>query len=81
MIPIDISTIIQSAFINAISGLVQNIFYVIVLIWAIKFLGKKMSDLKKSLDNFMKNIPSYLSQYEDIKIKERRIDFARSSRT
>ncbi len=66
---IDITTIIQTAIANCISGLIANIVYIILFIWGVHFLGKKISELTKQ-------IPSYIEQYQKIRDKQRKIDFA-----
>jgi hypothetical protein len=60
---LDITTIIQTAIANAISGLISNIAYIILFIWGIKFLGKEIG-------KGVKEIPHWLEKYSEIKRKE-----------
>jgi len=63
MTPIDFPSLLQAALINSISGLVANIFYIILVIWAVKTL--------------VRNVPKWLDKYEKIKVNERAIELAR----
>lgn len=62
---IDIPSLLYGAFINAVSGIVGNIFYILLFVWAIRRLRK--------------DVPKWLDQYERIKINERAVEIARKS--
>jgi hypothetical protein len=64
-IQLDIPTLIQGAIVNALSGLVQNVFYIIIFIWAVRTL--------------VKQVPKWIEKYEKVKINERAIEMARRS--
>lgn len=67
--PIDFPQLFQAAIINAISGLVANIFYIILAIWITK-------TLKKEIKNLTNNIPKYIDKWEKVKVNERAIEIA-----
>ena len=66
---ISIPDILTQAFANLLSGLVTNIIWIIILVWGIKIISRKLGD-------FTRNIPSYLEQYDKIKMKHYIIDKA-----
>jgi hypothetical protein len=63
---INLTEIVTQAFVNLISGLITNIVWLLVLIWGVKTISGKIGLL-------IKNIPSYISQYDDMKMKHYKI--------
>lgn len=59
----DIGQIILTAGINALSGLVANVFYIMLIIWSVKTL--------------VKQVPLWLDKWDKIKIRERTISQAK----
>ena len=60
----DLGQILLTALINSISGLIANIFYIILFVWGIKML--------------VKNIPNWIKEYDNIKVRERTISQAKA---
>ncbi len=60
---IDIITIIQSAGINALSGLIANIFWIILFYWGIKTL--------------VKQVPKWIEEYFKLRDRELRLRWAK----
>lgn len=65
MTSIDLPSLFNAAIINAISGLVANIFYILLVIWAVRTL--------------VRNVPKWLDKYEKIKMNEMLVASARKS--
>lgn len=63
---VDIGQLITASIVDAISGIISNVFYIILLIWAVKTI--------------VKQVPSWLEQYDKIKMKHYNIDSAIKSR-
>ena len=59
-------------FINTVSGLIANIFYILLFIWAVKLVGKEIKILAK-------NIPQYIEQYFKLQQQNLRIAYAKES--
>lgn len=63
---IDFTAIVTTALINAITGLITNVFYILLAIWSVKTL--------------VREVPHWIEKWEDMKEKERRINWARGAR-
>ena len=73
---IDIPSLLQAAFINAISGIVANIFWIILIIFIYRGLKKQ---IKQTGHEIIKNIPKWIQDYNKMMISERTIENARKS--
>lgn len=58
---------------NLISGLVTNVVWIILIFWAIKYIGSKLSDL-------IKHIPQWLDSWDKLKMKHYQIEKALEKR-
>jgi hypothetical protein len=70
---LDISQILTQAFANLISGLIANIVWIVLFIWGLKLIGKE-------LQTGIKNIPNWITQYDEIRMKHYQIEKARGLR-
>ena len=66
MVAFDITQIITTAFANLISGLIQNVVWILLIIWAVRTIARE--------------VPSWLDRWENIKIKQKTIDRALEGR-
>ena len=66
---LELTTIFQTAVANALSGLVSNIFWIILIIYSTK-------QISKSISKGVNKIPDWITQYEKIKNQQRVIDRA-----
>jgi len=70
---IEIITVVQTAIINTIGGLISNIFYIILFIWGVKILS---NSIKKTGSQLIEKVPEWITKYEKIKIHNRTIERA-----
>jgi hypothetical protein len=68
-----IETNLTLIFWNTISGILQSLPTFILIIMGLKYIGRK-------LDNLVKQIPSYIEDYDKIKLKHYQIERARGLR-
>ena len=57
--------------VQTLSNMISNLGYIILFIWAIRFLGKEIGKLGEK-------VPDWLSQYEQIKMRQRAIERAKA---
>lgn len=67
---IDLIQIITTALINVITGIVSNIFWIILVVWITKTLTKAIKSL-------IEKVPEWLDKYESIKSNQNAIQQAR----
>jgi hypothetical protein len=58
----DLKTIAGAALVNTISGLITSVPYIILFIWAVRHIGKK--------------VPAWITQWEEMKQRERTLNWA-----
>jgi hypothetical protein len=66
---IELYTTLQASIINALSQIIGNSGYIVLIIWATNKLSKK-------IEVGIKQIPKWLEQYDKIKLKHYQIDNA-----
>jgi len=65
--PFDLAQLLMTAMTNTLSGLIQNIFYIALFIWAVRFLSRQIKEignfLSKEIKELGKNIPEWIATY------------------
>jgi len=67
---LSLAEIFTTAFANLISGLVANIVYIVIAIWGFRLIAKEIKE-------GVKNIPSWINRWDEIKTKHYAIERAR----
>lgn len=73
---IQLVDLVIASLVDALSGLIRNIFYIGLFIWGIRVLNKKIP----TWEEFSKKIALWLEEYDKIKMKHYKIGDALKSR-
>jgi hypothetical protein len=58
---------------DTVGGIVQNLPFFILIIWGVRILARKIDN---GFKNLIKDIPSYIEQYDKVKMKHYQINKA-----